>query len=135
MLTACCRGDSGCGDKWLLGLNWPLISVAAAQIGVFCQLRTAFWVSRRVEPAPKLASQQHVQSFEIEGQTDQAPLARRGRQIAQRELAEAQHFLDDANHRFDRAFAQAIDRLPDVRLEFVGHCDDRAGVGGRRGRL
>ena len=50
-----------------------------------------------------------MEALEIEGQTDQTPLARRRRDPPQGELAEAQHLLDDAEHRFDGAFACAVD--------------------------
>ena len=50
-----------------------------------------------------------MEALEIERQTDQAPLARRRRDPPQGELAEAQHLLDDADHRFNRAFACAVD--------------------------
>ena len=73
-----------------------------------------------------------METLEIEGQTDQAPLASGGQFTAQGELAEAQHLLDDADHRFDGAFARPIDRFAQRRLELVGHLDQGARVLGRR---
>ena len=52
-----------------------------------------------------------MEALEIEGQTDQAPLASGGQFTAQGELAEAQHLLDDADHQFDGAFACPVDRF------------------------
>src|SRR6266700_5653684 len=54
-------------------------------------------------PIPTLHSGYGMEALEIERQTDQAPLARRRRDPTQGELAEAQHLLDDADHRFDGA--------------------------------
>ncbi len=62
-----------------------------------------------------------MQSLQIKRQTHQTPLARGGRFPSQRELAKAQHFLNNADHRLDRAFAQAINRFPQRGLELVGH--------------
>jgi hypothetical protein len=73
-----------------------------------------------------------MEALEIEGQTDQTPLARGGQFPAQGELAEAQHLLDDADHRFDGAFARPIDRFAQRGLELVGHLDQGARVLGRR---
>ena len=44
-----------------------------------------------------LAVHQHVQSFQVPGQAHQAPLTGGGVQTTQRELAETQNFLDDAD--------------------------------------
>ncbi len=74
-----------------------------------------------------------MEAFEIERQTDQAPLARRQRDPTQGELAEAQHLLDDAEHRFDGAFARSVDGFAQRGSELVGHLDLRAGV--RRWRV
>ncbi len=74
-----------------------------------------------------------MEALEIEGQTDQAPLARR-RDPPQGELAEAQHLLDNAEHRFDRAFACPVDRFAQRGSELVGHLDLCAGVLRRRVR-
>ncbi len=73
-----------------------------------------------------------MEALEIERQTDQTPLARRRRDPAQGELAEAQHLLDDAEHRFDRAFACAVDRFAQRGSELVGHLDLCARVLGQR---
>src|SRR5436853_437608 len=62
-----------------------------------------------------------MQPLQIERQTDQTPLASGGHLPAQRELAKAQYLFDDADHRFDRAFAQPVDRLAERRLEFIRH--------------
>ena len=62
-----------------------------------------------------------MEALEVEGQTDQAPLARGGLCSAQGELAKAEHLLDDANHRFDGAFTCAIDSFAQCCLELVGH--------------
>src|SRR5260221_8711418 len=64
-----------------------------------------------------------MEALEIEGQTDQAPLASRRQFPAQGELAEAQHLLDDADHRFDSAFACPVDRFAQRGLELVRHLD------------
>src|SRR6266699_2427073 len=76
-----------------------------------------------------------MEALEIEGQTDQTPLACGGQFTTQGELAEAQHLLDDADHRFDGAFASPIDRFAQSRLELVGYFDQGARVlGGRVGQ-
>ena len=74
------------------------------------------------------AAHQSVQPFEIVSQAHQAPLPRSCDQAAQRELAKAHHFLDDANHRFDRTLAQPVDRLADVCLKLVSHLDHWTGL-------
>ena len=53
-----------------------------------------------------LGPEDGMEALEIESQTDQAPLASRRQFPAQGELTEAEHLLDDANHRFDGAFAR-----------------------------
>ena len=73
-----------------------------------------------------------MEALEIEGQTDQAPLARGGQFPTQGELAEAQHLLDDADHRFNGAFARPIDRFAQRGFELVGHLHLGTGVLGRR---
>ncbi len=60
----------------------------------------------------QLSHHKAVQPLQIEGHTDQTPLTPCRLFAAQRELAEAQHFLNDADHRLDRAFPQPVDRLP-----------------------
>ena len=72
-----------------------------------------------------------MQAFEVVGQTNECPLARSGKQTAQRELTKTQDLFDNANHRLNRAFAEAIDFTPHCRLEFVGHLDFRRGIVGR----
>jgi len=62
-----------------------------------------------------------VKAFEVEGQTNQTPLTSRCSGPAQRELAKAQHLLDDPDHRFDGGFARPIDRFAQGGLEFVRH--------------
>src|SRR5258706_2885446 len=62
-----------------------------------------------------------MEALEIEGQTDQTPLASCCMDTTQGELAKAQHLLDDADHRFDGAFARAVDGFAQRRLELVGH--------------
>src|SRR5713101_7949000 len=64
-----------------------------------------------------------MEALEIEGQTDQTPLASRCVDTAQGELAKAQHLLDDADHRFNRAFACAVDGFAQRRPELVGHLE------------
>src|SRR2546421_10465873 len=59
-----------------------------------------------------LSYDQRMQPLQIERQTDQAPLASDGLLAAQRELPEAQHLFDDADHRLDRACARAVDCFP-----------------------
>jgi hypothetical protein len=70
-----------------------------------------------------LGPEDGMEALEIEGQTDQAPLARGGLLSAQGELAKAEHLLDDADHRFDGAFTCAIDGFAQCGLELVGHLD------------
>jgi len=64
-----------------------------------------------------------MEALKIESQTDQAPFAGGGQFPAQGELAGAQHLLDDADHRFNGAFARPVDRFAQRGLEFVGHLD------------
>src|SRR6266700_7036281 len=64
-----------------------------------------------------------MEALQIEGQTDQTPFASRCQFPAQGELAEAQHLLDNADHRFDGAFARAVDGFAQRRPELVGHLD------------
>src|SRR6266545_7772381 len=77
-----------------------------------------------------------MQPRKRERQTDQTPLACGVRFPAQRELAKAQYLFDDANHGFDRAFAQPVDHLAERRLEFIRHLLARTRVvaGGCRQR-
>ena len=60
-----------------------------------------------------------MQTFQIESQADQAPLASGGGQAAQGELAEAQDFFDEANYRLYRAFAQPVNVLLFMFVENV----------------
>src|SRR5260370_42463752 len=69
-----------------------------------------------------------MEALEIESQTDQAPLARRRRCPTQGELAEAEQLFDDAEHRFDRAFACDVDRLAQRSPELVRHLHLSTGV-------
>ncbi len=62
-----------------------------------------------------------MEALQMESQTDQTPLASRRQFSAQRELAEAEHLLDDADHRFDGAFACAVDGFAQGSPELVGH--------------
>ena len=62
-----------------------------------------------------------MQTFEIVGQTDQSPFASSVGQTSKRELAEVQHLLDDANDRFHRGFAQAVEGIANLGTELVGH--------------
>ena len=73
-----------------------------------------------------------MEALKIESQTDQTPLESRSLGSTQRELAEAQHLLDNADHRFDGAFASPVDGFAYRCLELVGHLDQRAGVLRRR---
>ena len=73
-----------------------------------------------------------METLEIESQTDQTPLASGRLDPAQGELAEAEHLLDDADHRFNRAFACPVDRFSQGRLELVGHLDLGTRVFSRR---
>ena len=88
--------------------------------------------SRREERQRELMAQQNMQSFQVERQADQTPFPRSGDQTPQRELAEAQHLFDNANHGLDRAFAQTIDGFANVCLKLVSHLDHGAGIVGRR---
>src|SRR5437660_9248279 len=69
-----------------------------------------------------------MEALEIEGQTDQTPLARRRRDPPQGKLAEAEDLFDDADHRFDGTFACPVDRFTKRGPELVGHFDLRARV-------
>ena len=62
-----------------------------------------------------------MEAFEIESQTDQAPLASYGCYPTQRELAETQYLFDDPHHGFDGAFACSVDRFTQGGLELVRH--------------
>src|SRR5260370_11764227 len=64
-----------------------------------------------------------MEALEIERQTDQTPLASGRLYPTQGELAEAEHLLDDPDHRFNRVLACPVDRFPQCRLELVGHLD------------
>src|SRR6266705_1496731 len=69
-----------------------------------------------------------METLEIEGQTDQTPLTSSSLGPAQGELAKAEYLFDDADHRFDGAFACSIDRFAQRRLELVGHLDLGTGL-------
>ncbi len=73
-----------------------------------------------------------MEALQIESQTDQTPLASRRQFPAQGELAEAEHLLDNADHRFDGAFARAVDGFAQRRPELVGHLDLGTRLFGRR---
>src|SRR5712691_8341267 len=75
-----------------------------------------------------------MEALEIEGQTDQAPLACRRRDPTQGKLAEAEYLLDDADHRFDGAFACRVDGFAQRGSELVGHLDLCARILRRRVR-
>jgi hypothetical protein len=62
-----------------------------------------------------------VQPFQIISQTNQGPLAISDEQAPQGKLAKAQHFLDDANHGFNRLFTQAVDSFANGGTQFVSH--------------
>src|SRR5437667_10699509 len=64
-----------------------------------------------------------MEALEIESQTDQAPLTGSSLFTAQRELAKAQHLLNNPDHGFDGAFACAVDGFAQRCLELVGHLD------------
>src|SRR6266550_3090979 len=64
-----------------------------------------------------------MEALEVESQTDQTPLKGLGLDTSQRELTEAQHLLDDADHRFDSAFACAVDGFAQRGSELVGHLE------------
>src|SRR5258708_14775899 len=77
-----------------------------------------------------------MEALEIESQTDQAAFESVGQFPARGELAEAQHLLDDADHRFNGAFACPVDRFAQHGLELVGHLEpsnSRPGVVDRAG--
>ena len=71
---------------------------------------------------------QDMHTLQVESQTDEAPLACGGGQAAQRELAKAEDFFNDADHGLDRAFAQSVNRLSDLRPELEGHFDRCTGI-------
>ncbi len=62
-----------------------------------------------------------MQTFEVVGQTNQHPLARRRGQAAQRELTKAKDFFDDADNWLNRTLTQALDRLTARRAQLVSH--------------
>ncbi len=64
---------------------------------------------RKYAVAHRLGPEDGMEALQIESQTDQTPLASRRQFPAQRALAEAYHLLDDPEHRFNRAFACAVD--------------------------
>jgi len=70
------------------------------------------WGSRLVVGALKRSScgTDAMQALEVEGQTDQGPFASSLVQAAQRELAEVQDLLDDANHGFHRSRTVTVKR-------------------------
>src|ERR1700690_4166840 len=72
------------------------------------------WVVRRRSASrsrvrPSARETKFVQSFEIVGRSDEFPLPLNLANSPQQELPEAKSLLDDAEHRFDRAFAFAVD--------------------------
>src|SRR6266702_7662206 len=69
-----------------------------------------------------------MEALEIERQTDQTPLTCGRRCPTQGELAEAEHLFDDAEHRFNGAFAYSVNRFAQCGLELVGHLDLSTGV-------
>lgn len=73
-----------------------------------------------------------MQTAQIIRQTNQTPFARDRQQAAQREMTEAQHFLDLTEHRFNRAFTTTINRFARRRCQFVRHLLTRTGTLGRR---
>ena len=73
-----------------------------------------------------------MHALEIERQADQAPFSCGRPQTAQRELAEAQDFLDDPDHGFYGAFAQTIDPFANLSLQFMGHLFFGTGFFARR---
>src|SRR5438105_2460650 len=62
-----------------------------------------------------------MEALEIEGQTNSTPLTGSCLNTSQRELAETEHLFDDADHRFNGAFAYPIDGFAQGRPELVGH--------------
>src|SRR2546428_7961314 len=75
-----------------------------------------------------------MEALETERQTAQAPLARRRRDPTQGKLTEAEYLFDDADHRFDRAFACRVDGFAQRGSQLVGHLDLCAGIRRRRVR-
>src|SRR5437762_4131364 len=69
-----------------------------------------------------------MEALEIESQTDQTPLTSSSLFPAQGELTEADHLFDDADHRFDGAFACPVDGFAQRGSQLVGHFDLGAGV-------
>ena len=84
----------------------------------FLRRSAVFSGSRRVELALPLDARRHenMQPLQVEGETNQAPLPRRRREPAQRELSKTQDFLDDPDHRLHGTLSQAVNRLPDFSL-------------------
>ena len=70
---------------------------------------------------PVLRPGEGVKTFEIEGQTDQTPLASRCSGPTQQELAEAQHLFDDPDDGFDGTFACSVDCFAQGSFELVRH--------------
>src|SRR6267143_6251591 len=69
-----------------------------------------------------------MQTLQVECHTHQTPFASGGPQATQRELAKAQEVFDNAQHRFDCTFSQAVDRTANLGLELVCHLDLRTGI-------
>ena len=69
-----------------------------------------------------------MQTLQVECHTHQTPFASGGLQARQRELAKAQDVFDNAQHRFDCTFSQAVDCLAKLGLEFICHLNFRTGI-------
>src|SRR3990172_11333580 len=83
----------------------------------------------------RMAQEQAMQSLQIERQAHQAPFAGRRFLAPQRELAEAQHLLDDPDHWLNGILARRVDRFANLGLQLVGHLHLRTGLLGWRCRL
>lgn len=86
---------------------WPQLARNGLKSALWTCLQAAYPArgAKRGSHQPALSGQQDMQAFEVPGQTDQTPLARRGSQASQRELAKTQHLFDNADDRLDGTFA------------------------------
>jgi len=62
-----------------------------------------------------------MQALQVECHTHQTPFASGGLQATQRELAKAQDVFDNAQHRFDCTFSQAVDRPANLGRSIYQH--------------
>ena len=101
--------------------NRPFATHISLQIMNLTGFSIPFSGIRQGATAPPLAKLQRMQPFQVVSQANQGPFATSGEHTAQGKLTEAQHFLDDANDRFDRRFAQAVEGVANFGTQLVSH--------------